>query len=843
MNYEEDESAICLYIDELKSDDQSLKMNAVDKITLICQHLSESRVCNEFFPYLRYIIQECDNEDEFLIRLSNNLTTYLQGLGGQPPVLTAAVQVFETMIIMEDPRVRDSAVQGFRFLGNFIFGSVAEMILKLGTSELQYGKMSCCNLIRVTIQDKTFREDMFPHCSKICLLLLEDDSMLVRRSALNALRFMWDSPSRDFPEHDLTVFSPKFLEKIQLKYRQLEDNGLVYELLHREFFSRFLNLKPLDKRVEVQMELLEKLLFFLSKSHVPKVVDVLTGQDESSNIDKFWKVKYMLSYNLSLLLQNLVTPNFYPSFISEMTRILNDFPQFSGIIKDKDSSSLEQAQDILINLIQGLYRHFISKEMIEVRSAFIAELIKFCGGIDSPKFQLSFLVKLVDIFNEFILYDESFYVKMKTSAFLGLMIKVALKNRESEGSVITFSKLTFLGEPPTPQIPEIPKEEPKQFLVNEKVVKSTSVVPADFTVSNVFEHAMSVFQSLDLDPSIEIYKGQLHFLKVLLLSSSSSPEVRTFLNDIVQRMKQVPSKPNIKYRIQTAEYLTFFLSNCKPTGTTTYLSRPLLPLKVPKTLKSETQLITLTGRSHSRQLTDMNNSEEGKINQMNIKFALSTMYKGYLVTLKKPPVKDTMDWISKFDVHQEDAEFPGLSSKRILNNLISPGESMHKQGGGQFELEENTLKQIEESLLGFAGDVTVAVRNRTLEACLALAHVLPKSRFEEVVDNLLKKWTSHKSFMYRVSAIHLVALLALIPDFQVFGRLFGNIIRNGLKEKVLNVKLCLLRLVGLINQLFPNLTQNNHQLKIMLDFFEGDVDKNVSRIAGIIQRTFQGDKD
>ena len=78
MNYQEDDSAICLYVDELKSDDQSLKLNAVDKIEAICRTLSDERIKNEFFPYLRYIIEECDNEDEFLVKMAENLILYLE---------------------------------------------------------------------------------------------------------------------------------------------------------------------------------------------------------------------------------------------------------------------------------------------------------------------------------------------------------------------------------------------------------------------------------------------------------------------------------------------------------------------------------------------------------------------------------------------------------------------------------------------------------------------------------------------------------------------------------------------------------------------------------------------
>jgi hypothetical protein len=860
MNYEEDESAICLYIDELKSDDQSLKMNAVDKVSLICQHLSEKRVCNEFFPYLRYIIQECDNEDEFLIRLSMNLTSYLQGLGGSPDVLTSSVQVYETMVVMEDPRVRDSAIKGFRFLGNFIFNKVAEMILKLGTSDLQYGKMSCCNLIRVTIQDKTFREDMFPHCSKICLLLLEDHSMLVKRAALNALRFMWDSPNRSFPENELTVFSPKFLEKISGKYLDLDDDGLVYELLHRDFFSRFLLLNDFDQRVHIQIGLIKKFLFFLKKSHLQKLTENMMPPEEQmmSSVDQTWKVKYMICQNFSLLLSGLLSPSFFSTFLTQIRLILQEYPLLSGVICDspKEGDSLEEAWRILSEFIYVVYRNYICNEMVEVKSVFLSQLILFCETIQNENFKIKFFIKLLDIFNEYVLYDESFYVKMKTASFLNLLTKVIVQTPTLAQQNLTFSKLSINGsqenllvkimnqQNPISQNLE-QKEEPKPFSINEQIAKNTSINCVDLTNSALIEHAISLFFCLSLDPSIEIYKAQLNFLKRAMELSPQSSEILQMVNDIVLRMKTVPSNKNIKYRRHTAEFLGDFVSKCKSAETLCYLQFPLLPLNVPKNIKSETQLITLTGRSHSRQNTELNTSEEVKINKMNIKFALSTMYKGYLVTLRKQlPDANSPHLFSKNNKNHENLDFPEISSKKILNDLIDePKDSEKHNMKSRFPLEEAVLSSVEETLFGFAEDVTAVVRNQTIEAFTSFAHILPKGKFEKLCENLLRQWTSHKSYMFRISAIHFLAILALIPDFALFGKFFGNVIRNGLKEKVVNVKLCLLRLVGLINQLLPQLTRNNHQLKIMLDFFEGDVDKNVARIAGIIQNSFQNNGD
>ena len=68
-----DDEDVAIYIDELKADDPNLKLNAVTKIMNIAKILGASRTRDELIPYLTEIIEECDNDDEFLIKLAENL--------------------------------------------------------------------------------------------------------------------------------------------------------------------------------------------------------------------------------------------------------------------------------------------------------------------------------------------------------------------------------------------------------------------------------------------------------------------------------------------------------------------------------------------------------------------------------------------------------------------------------------------------------------------------------------------------------------------------------------------------------------------------------------------------
>ena len=59
-----------MYIEELKSDNPSLKVNAASKLPVIAGVLGHNRIRDELVPYLVEIIEQMDNENEFLIKIS-----------------------------------------------------------------------------------------------------------------------------------------------------------------------------------------------------------------------------------------------------------------------------------------------------------------------------------------------------------------------------------------------------------------------------------------------------------------------------------------------------------------------------------------------------------------------------------------------------------------------------------------------------------------------------------------------------------------------------------------------------------------------------------------------------
>ena len=216
------------------------------------------------------------------------------------------------------------------------------------------------------------------------------------------------------------------------------------------------------------------------------------------------------------------------------------------------------------------------------------------------------------------------------------------------------------------------------------------------------------------------------------------------------------------------------------------------------------------------------------------------MYKGYLTALKEEDFEfmretnrpDLNTEKSRTELQKKEHQSDKKNFIQYLKEPLSPKSEIITN------IESTDAENLLNIMLSFAEDKTTLIRNKIIEIICQCVHKLPRKQFDQIVSRLLLKWTSHRSFMYRISAIHLVALLGLLDNFPPYSSHFSSLLKNGLKEKVVNVKLCLLRLIGLINQRFPELTHRNHQLRILLGFLEGDIDKNVSTIASMIQQTF-----
>ena len=109
MDLEEEEEDYGLYIEELKSENPNLKFNAAQKIVNIAKVLGPARTREELIPYLVDIIEDQENDDEFLILLCGEIEKLKDHVGGQEH-LSTLLSPLEIIGCMEENTVRTKAV-------------------------------------------------------------------------------------------------------------------------------------------------------------------------------------------------------------------------------------------------------------------------------------------------------------------------------------------------------------------------------------------------------------------------------------------------------------------------------------------------------------------------------------------------------------------------------------------------------------------------------------------------------------------------------------------------------------------------------------------------------------
>lgn len=57
----------------MKSDNATLKLNAAGKIPVIAAVLGHNRIRDELIPYIVEIVEQMDNDNDFLIKVSEGL--------------------------------------------------------------------------------------------------------------------------------------------------------------------------------------------------------------------------------------------------------------------------------------------------------------------------------------------------------------------------------------------------------------------------------------------------------------------------------------------------------------------------------------------------------------------------------------------------------------------------------------------------------------------------------------------------------------------------------------------------------------------------------------------------
>ena len=117
MEADEQLYPIAILIDELKSDDVTLRLNSIHRISTIALALGPERSRDELIPFLH---ESLDDEDEVLLALAEELGTGLVEYIGGPQFAHLLLGPLENLAVVEETVVREKACDSINQLAGIM---------------------------------------------------------------------------------------------------------------------------------------------------------------------------------------------------------------------------------------------------------------------------------------------------------------------------------------------------------------------------------------------------------------------------------------------------------------------------------------------------------------------------------------------------------------------------------------------------------------------------------------------------------------------------------------------------------------------------------------------------
>jgi len=183
---EEELYPISVLIEELKSEDVSIRLNSIRRLSTIALALGDARTRSELIPFLT---DSLDDEDEVLLAFGQELAKFVPLVGG-PEHAHTILMPLEALAQVEETVVHDEAVKALNIIGASLSSAHTEqhfvpLIKKLAAEVGWAARVSACSLFAVAYPKvgAACQVDLIKEFAKLCV----DDMPMVRRSAAGSL--------------------------------------------------------------------------------------------------------------------------------------------------------------------------------------------------------------------------------------------------------------------------------------------------------------------------------------------------------------------------------------------------------------------------------------------------------------------------------------------------------------------------------------------------------------------------------------------------------------------------------------------------------------------------------
>lgn len=348
-NFEGDLYPLALLMDELKHDDVSNRVEAMQKVDTIAMALGPERTVNELLPFLNDVAQ--DDEEEVFAVLATKLGDFLPLVGGHENC-QPLIDVLLHLAPLEEPIVRDKAIDSINKIGleltnDELLRIVLPIIQNLSQGNWFSKRIASCGLYKSVIVkvDANTRQDLL----NLYLKLIMDDGPMVRRGAATNLPVLINKLTEfttQVSSSDPNKVTNKDWEIVSQMFQSLIDDD--------QDSVKFLS-------IDVLIAILE---YFQTINDQSYNSDFLINSLKLIN-DESWRVRYTAADRFSKIAEN---------FINDEGDLLKLIDPFISLMKDNEG---------------------------EVRKAIAKQLPVFCKILDKfPNLKVAILNKILPVVNE-----------------------------------------------------------------------------------------------------------------------------------------------------------------------------------------------------------------------------------------------------------------------------------------------------------------------------------------------------------------------------------------------------------------------------------------------------------
>jgi len=282
---------IAILMDELRSEDVQLRLNAIHRISTIALALGPDRAREELIPFLQ---DSVDDEDEVLLALAEELGRNFEEYIGGRDYAHILLGPLENLSAVEETLVRDKAAESITKVADALSQAQIEqyyipLVQRLSKGEWFTSRTSACALyapvydrVAPSIQDEL---------RKGYGSLGSDDTPMVRRAA------------------------GKWLGSLIKKYSKahvLSDGLAVYRRLQS------------DDQDSVRLLTVEDLIAIAQQLTPPEVKEQLLKQIRQTMSDKSWRVRYMVATHFNELSEAVGSELVREELTSHYVQLLKD---------------------------------------------------------------------------------------------------------------------------------------------------------------------------------------------------------------------------------------------------------------------------------------------------------------------------------------------------------------------------------------------------------------------------------------------------------------------------------------------------------------------------------------